>query len=696
MRQIYRILVGAIVCLSIVSSAKAQFTSDTVLKITTPSSYNTSPLSGPLKVSEFGAVTKDSSKFLVASFNKEMTFAEKTLTPIAANSTYVLKYAKDNKEAWGAYVFGANMPQGAVAVENNLVIAVQIIGKQAIHPAVGEVDSVLPKDLQSSHILFINFKPDGSIAWKKLVESKKNTDVRANFTVDAMKLTPSGKILIGGNQNGTVVFGKDTVIAEKYNMGQDQGWGMDYFQAQNSSFFTLLNPTDSTFSNTNAIYSKGVAGLNYGVLIDVLADKEDNIFVSATAQGKLSLKDTAKKWEVPVKYGNPQKGMLIAKFGKDKKTVWDSLYVIPYRAASKFNQPMGKATSLGLTENNQLIMAGVFNAQIKFSESLKLDSIASGAETDYFFAIADANTGKIEKAERFGTESSESRFLNAFSTEDNLQMAILDNDVYLMGTFNKTLTTPDGLELSSKKDTTDNFILSYDAEKAKWKAPTSFGGDSLDFASHIFVTPAQQLGIAGMFLATADAKADFFGKQVESGKVDGKYVYDSYITVLNLAPKKFKIAIKEGIKNGTIKTNPENEQIVKKEVEIIITPAENFRLKEGTLKVYKTGDEATTVEVKDNKFTMPKFNVTITGEFKDVSGIASQKAQQLEIYPNPVSNGFYVQTKNVNENVRIYELTGKMIYNEALNNQKYVEVKDLKSGIYIVKIGDKISKLIKE
>lgn len=696
MRQIYRILVGLIICLSIVNSAKAQFTTDTVLKITTPSTKNQTPYKD-FHLSEFGAVTKDSSKFLIGSFDKEITFAEKTLTPIATGSSYVLKYTKDNKEAWGIFIKGANKPQGAVTVENNLVIAVQIVGKQIIQPATGNIDSVTPKDLKSKHILFINFKPDGSIAWKKLVETKRNVanDI-ANFTVDAMKLTPSGKILIGGNQNGTVVFGKDTVIAEKYNMGQDQGWGMDFFVLQNSGFFTLLNPTDSTFSNTNAIYAKGVGGQNSISLMDAVCDKEDNVFVSASAQGKISLKDATKKWEVPVKNQNSQKGMLIAKFGKDKKTVWDSLYVIPYRAASKSNQPMGKATSLGLTESNQLIMAGVFNAQIKFSESLKLDSIASGAETDYFFAIADANTGKIEKAEKFGTESSESRFLNASSTKDNLQMAIIENDVYLMGTFNKTLTTPDDLELSAKKDTTDNFILSYNAESTKWKTPTSFGGDSLDFASHLFVTPNEQLGIAGIFLATADAKANFFGKQVESSKVDEKYVYDSYISIVNIALPKFKITIKEGIQNGTIKTNPENEQVAKQEVEIITEPAKGFRLKEGTLKVYKTGDETTTVEVKNNKFTMPKFNVTITGEFKDVSGIAFTKTQQLEIYPNPVSNGFFVQTAKANESIKIYELTGKIIYNQTLNNQKYVEVKGLKSGIYIVKIGNKISKLIKE
>lgn len=696
MRQIYRILVGLIICLSIVNSAKAQFTTDTVLKITTPSTKNQTPYKD-FYLSEFGAVTKDSSKFLIGSFDKEMTFAEKTLTPIATGSSYVLKYTKDNKEAWGIFIKGANKPQGAVTVENNLVIAVQIVGKQIIQPATGNIDSVTPKDLKSKHILFINFKPDGSIAWKKLVETKRNVanDI-ANFTVDAMKLTPSGKILVAGNQNGTVVFGKDSVIAENYNMGQDQGWGTDFFVLRNSVFFTLLNPTDSTFSNTNAIYAKGVGGQNSISLMDAVCDKEDNIFVSAAAQGKISLKDATKKWEVPVKNYNPQNGMLIAKFGKDKKTVWDSLYVIPYRAASKSNQPMGKATSLGLTESNQLIMAGVFNAQIKFSESLKLDSIASGAETDYFFAIADVNTGKIEKAEKFGTESSESRFLNASSTKDNLQMAIIENDVYLMGTFNKTLTTPDDLELSAKKDTTDNFILSYNAESTKWKTPTSFGGDSLDFASHLFVTPNEQLGIAGIFLATADAKANFFGKQVESSKVDEKYVYDSYISIVNIALPKFKITIKEGIQNGTIKTNPENEQVAKQEVEIITEPAKGFRLKEGTLKVYKTGDETTTVEVKNNKFTMPKFNVTITGEFKDVSGIASTKTQQLEIYPNPVSNGFFVQTAKANESIKIYELTGKIIYNQTLNNQKYVEVKGLKSGIYIVKIGNKISKLIKE
>lgn len=33
------------------------------------------------------------------------------------------------------------------------------------------------------------------------------------------------------------------------------------------------------------------------------------------------------------------------------------------------------------------------------------------------------------------------------------------------------------------------------------------------------------------------------------------------------------------------------------------------------MKVYKTGDETTVVSVTDNKFTMPKYPVTITAEF---------------------------------------------------------------------------------
>ena len=67
--------------------------------------------------------------------------------------------------------------------------------------------------------------------------------------------------------------------------------------------------------------------------------------------------------------------------------------------------------------------------------------------------------------------------------------------------------------------------------------------------------------------------------------------------------------------NGTIETTPAKEAKAGEEVSLTIAPNPGYQIKESTLKVYKTGDETTVVSVTDNKFTMPKYPVTITAEF---------------------------------------------------------------------------------
>ncbi|MGI5913254.1 MAG: leucine-rich repeat protein [Bacteroidales bacterium] len=51
-------------------------------------------------------------------------------------------------------------------------------------------------------------------------------------------------------------------------------------------------------------------------------------------------------------------------------------------------------------------------------------------------------------------------------------------------------------------------------------------------------------------------------------------------------------------------------------VTITVSPNIGYRLKEGSLRAYKTGEEGTTVTITDGKFTMPAYGVTVTCEFE--------------------------------------------------------------------------------
>lgn len=72
------------------------------------------------------------------------------------------------------------------------------------------------------------------------------------------------------------------------------------------------------------------------------------------------------------------------------------------------------------------------------------------------------------------------------------------------------------------------------------------------------------------------------------------------------------------VPNGSITASPNTDVTIGTEVVLTITPASGYRLKSGSLKVYKTGDESTTVNVINNTFSMPAYDVTVAVEFEEI------------------------------------------------------------------------------
>ncbi|MBQ2663042.1 MAG: hypothetical protein IJG16_02730, partial [Clostridia bacterium] len=89
------------------------------------------------------------------------------------------------------------------------------------------------------------------------------------------------------------------------------------------------------------------------------------------------------------------------------------------------------------------------------------------------------------------------------------------------------------------------------------------------------------------------------------------------LTVKTLDPStKHTITIDPSITHGTITTTPAAKADEDTEVTIAAARDENYKLKAGSVKVTKTGDETTEVEVTDGKFIMPAYDVTVTAEFE--------------------------------------------------------------------------------
>ncbi|WP_321436493.1 T9SS type A sorting domain-containing protein [uncultured Bacteroides sp.] len=68
------------------------------------------------------------------------------------------------------------------------------------------------------------------------------------------------------------------------------------------------------------------------------------------------------------------------------------------------------------------------------------------------------------------------------------------------------------------------------------------------------------------------------------------------------------------------------------------------------------------------------------------SGINELNADELIIYPNPVSDGFRLNTSEKNVQVSIYDLSGSILLTKQLSGNEYIDVSNLSKGIYLVRV----------
>ena len=69
--------------------------------------------------------------------------------------------------------------------------------------------------------------------------------------------------------------------------------------------------------------------------------------------------------------------------------------------------------------------------------------------------------------------------------------------------------------------------------------------------------------------------------------------------------------------------------------------------------------------------------------------------ESIIIYPNPTTDGFYVNEGVTEKSLDIYDLTGRILFTQQVINKTYINISTLSFGVYIVKVNNKSVKLIK-
>ena len=73
-------------------------------------------------------------------------------------------------------------------------------------------------------------------------------------------------------------------------------------------------------------------------------------------------------------------------------------------------------------------------------------------------------------------------------------------------------------------------------------------------------------------------------------------------------------------------------------------------------------------------------------------GVNEVVSTSLSVYPNPVKNQFTVNTSG---DLFVYDLAGKKVLSTVVSAGESISTVDLKTGIYFVKMGSLVKKIIK-
>ena len=116
------------------------------------------------------------------------------------------------------------------------------------------------------------------------------------------------------------------------------------------------------------------------------------------------------------------------------------------------------------------------------------------------------------------------------------------------------------------------------------------------------------------------------------------------------------------------------------EVTLTVTPAENFVFLNWTEDdVVVSEDESYTFTLTDNHYFI--------AHLRDVTSVGENAQQALNIYPNPVNDKLFIEANETISNVEIYNLTGVKVLSQECNSDKVeIEVSELQSGIYFIKM----------
>lgn len=89
-------------------------------------------------------------------------------------------------------------------------------------------------------------------------------------------------------------------------------------------------------------------------------------------------------------------------------------------------------------------------------------------------------------------------------------------------------------------------------------------------------------------------------------------------------------------------------------------------------------------------------DLTVTAEFEakeeEKTGLSHEPLENLSIHPNPTQSGVYVEAEG---EVRVYSAEGYLVLTAVAAGEACLDLGSLPSGLYIIRVGNRVAKLVK-
>lgn len=122
-----------------------------------------------------------------------------------------------------------------------------------------------------------------------------------------------------------------------------------------------------------------------------------------------------------------------------------------------------------------------------------------------------------------------------------------------------------------------------------------------------------------------------------------------------------------------------------------------------------TNDTLIVSNVTINNNNQPFRCIVYSGSCTDTSNVAvltvntnlgvdkNIQGSNLKIYPNPTNDAINIEGLTLNENtpINIYDIQGKLILTKELMEEGTIDLSELNNGVYVVKIGEMVQRIVK-